>query len=326
MKKIPVLIADTFGDSEYLNPKQWDLIPHLRNRVMFHRVDSAPTTKPHPHGWMVFSKFWPTTLQQKVFDNVEFHLMRFIDGIDTDVEWQVLDKAKELYNEHGCLVWNNSWGADRGSGFDKVISGFWEPWSNEVNKFTKENPNFIPIFSSGNNGPNYLAGWPQSQLENCYIIGANQRSGKLAKFSCGSTNLSVVLGGFNSAVADPFSGGFTFASGTSFSGPAFGALALWYLANNLGDSNTENVDFNSWIQQEVVKLEETKGEWNQYWGLGDLEPTYQVIAKEYNAWKTLKYPGMMRSMMSAKMFAPFHDKTMPCPKIPGAGDKPVLPK
>lgn len=314
-KTVPVLIADSFGSIDDVSLEQLKLIPELKGKIFFEEHQGAPNTPANPHGWMAFSKFWPIIFSNECLPKIEFHLLRFIDSQMLYAEWWIHDYAKKLIDTYGCLVWSNSWGTPRR--FGTPASNYWFPWANTVNRLAENNPYAFIVFASGNEGP-IEAGWPQSFITEGFVIGANQRSGKLAKFSSWTKKMFGVAGGQAVAVADPSKKGYTFASGTSFSCPAFAALCAHSLCTQ-GYSRGEFVS--SMIQ--VAKRPPEIAKFSNYWGFGDFEPLYQSIAAKNNAWKKLNYPNQFKTYM-ANMTSFMHDKTLPIPNTKIS--KPVLPK
>lgn len=312
--RIPIVVADSFGDPNDVLPNQWDLIPHLADHTFFKEHPAAPKTKPNPHGWMCFSKFWPLTLDPKTFKKFDFYLVRWLDAQTADAHWWLHRFCQDLLKTYGCLIWSNSWGSPRMYGTE--ASNYWFPWAKAVNRLAEQNPYCFVVFAAGNEGP-MEAGWPQSFVENSLVAGSNKRSGKLSKFSCHSKKLSFVQAGEACAVANPESTGYTFASGTSFSAPGLASLCAYLLATKNLDRN-DAVDF---LIANSARPPEIKNK-SAYWGFGDTEPLYQQIGAKFDAWKKLRYPGPLRQQM-ADLTSFLHCKTLPNPKT--KFNDPVLP-
>ena len=314
---IPVLIADTFGEREAANRLWWPRLDHLNHAIEFGRTTSCPGSPPHPHGWNVFSQFWPATLFPEVAAKARFHLLRWVDSTGGD-EWQVLETAKRLYELHGCLIWSNSWGADRGSQFDPIVRSWWIDWARAVSDWAADRPNLAILFSSGNGGPRE-SGWPQSLFgSDIALIGANTRGGRAARWSCHSPGVRLVACGHRVAVANP-EGGWAYKSGTSFSCPRVAALILVAMADGLSAADAwDSLGSTAALPPQI----RNQGR-SPVWGYGDVEADYQAIAARYRASEHFGWPSSSQTLAAA---LGLYNRDLTLPR-PAANDiPPLLPR
>lgn len=297
---IPILIADTFGDRNHVTERWADVLGQdAWQGIHYTRSSGAPTTAPHHHGWWCYSQMWPTLYRRNPSDrHFQIHLYRFIDDPRDEAANELLDFAKRLHAEHGCLVWSNSWGGPaRGSGLDGAWDSVWRPWCDAVKDFAATSPSAVICMSAGNDGPKY-GGSPVWQFGNdVWPIGASDREGFPARFTSPHKGLFTCAGGRSVFGAHPDKVGYLFWDGTSASCPRVAALAARIMSNQV----TTREGVRSLLLQAATRPPGRS--FDPVWGNGSNEPLYQSSAREQ--WSWMQAPGAIRQAMArANIFRP----------------------
>lgn len=142
----------------------------------------------------------------------------------------------------GVSVVNMSWGLEATTGSGRCGSGYWLALA--IQEFL--NAGVPVVVSGGNNGEDPVDPLFSNHAPRCYnafmddliVVGAVDKTGKRAAFSakCDAGNttpncMTTYAVGENAPVADPVSGGYVYASGTSYSTPIISGLTAYLLTH-----------------------------------------------------------------------------------------------
>lgn len=307
--RVLVIIADTYGnpdemDQEWLNKVNWFFDD---NRLTFVQPDNSPNRSQHWHGFGCYSRMWPLLYG---IPNIDFVLFRMIDV--PQGEYALLDFIKEnLETYNGRVVVSNSWGSPRqNNSFDGIIRSIWMPWANEIDRLSEEYPAFTVVFSAGNSAPDW-SGFPQSITTNAVIVGASERSGSIADFSCRDLNMFGVAGGHKVFVANPDAAGrYMIASGTSFSSPTVAAMITRLMAKNPEWDRHTTINY---LKNYIVQSPDEDSDFNVVWGYGEIEQYNQLVPE--NIWRELHFPRGFIARTRG-MFTPSRVIDLPEPLLP----------
>lgn len=303
------VIADTFGNFDDVDPKWAEEVPWFMDpaRVRMIEAPGAPVKDPHWHGFGCYSRGWPLL---SGLANVDYVLYRMIDVESGEVALlEFLKEEAVKYN--GRVVVSNSWGVDRqNNSWDSVTASLWQPWAEELDQLSNDYPAFMTVFSSGNSGPNW-SGFPQSLMTNAFLVGATDKSGRIASFSSRSSKMFCVAGGHRTYVADYTQGGkYMTVSGTSFSGPTVAAMMTKDLAENPSWGRTNVINH---LMSMMTPSPDADG-FNVVWGHGELEQYNQTVAEPI--WRELGYPsGPLARVKSWLTPSPLIALPTPSPKL-----------
>ena len=272
-----MVFAGTFGDEEYFPEEFRTWFPNTK--FFFHKVPSAPDTKPHPHECMVASR---KLLALRDLPG-EVHFVRWMDGDGETAEFELLDIIEQIQPTSV----QNSWGhhPSLNASFRNIVRRLWIPWVNREEEM-RNRIGYASVWAAGNRDQKRWSfpdvNFPQRDMEGVFIVGAHDRRGVMTEWTSDGKKVTCCSAGHLVKIFDPYQRKWVNGSGTSYTA----LIELYERQRILGDV-TNPEEFHAWIVEntsldyEGERIHHIKAGW------GSVEQHYQDAVSEAGGWDLL---------------------------------------